>query len=370
MKSLLHRHELLLFSLLRSGLNFGAKELDFAPEDITQKEWRDCYKLAAAQGVMAIALDGVRRLDLAMSMPRDLRLCWALAVEKYEQKYEKYCSAASKLSAVLSSRSISMVQLKGVGFSNYYPIPSHREGGDIDIYTCSSDHKALSDKQANLLADQILTEIADALEYYGGKHSNFFFQGIPIENHKHFLNKDSIPLARKYDPQLRFILNPRVVNLCDGRYSVLVPSHEFNCLFISFHAAQHYESGLSLHHIVDWAVLLNSQACRMPGFVDDQKFLRFVNALAYIACELLGLDIELDADADFSKQLLLDILRPKYPQKAVLTGLSKAGIIKYKVRRLLYTHKRKSSIFDLSLGERLLKSVISHLIHPSTIFGT
>ncbi|MCS3155123.1 nucleotidyltransferase family protein [Phocaeicola dorei] len=45
--------------------------------------------------------------------------------------------------------------MKGVGLSTYYPIPSHREGGDIDIFTYSADHSRKSDAEANLLADLV-----------------------------------------------------------------------------------------------------------------------------------------------------------------------------------------------------------------------
>lgn len=46
--------------------------------------------------------------------------------------------------------------IKGVGFANNYPIPSHREGGDIDIFTYSADSSGLSDREANSLADKLM----------------------------------------------------------------------------------------------------------------------------------------------------------------------------------------------------------------------
>lgn len=45
-----------------------------------------------------------------------------------------------------------------MGLSTYYPIPSHREGGDIDIFTYSADHSRKSDAEANRLADRLMEE--------------------------------------------------------------------------------------------------------------------------------------------------------------------------------------------------------------------
>lgn len=79
-----------------------------------------------------------------------------MAVERCEKRYRYYCRVISDLSTFYATHGITAVQLKGVGFANNYPIPSHREGGDIDIFTYSSDSSGLSDREANSLADKLM----------------------------------------------------------------------------------------------------------------------------------------------------------------------------------------------------------------------
>jgi len=46
-------------------------------------------------------------------------LAWAMAVERYEAKYLRYCKTVDELSAFYAQHGITTVQLKGVGFSTY-----------------------------------------------------------------------------------------------------------------------------------------------------------------------------------------------------------------------------------------------------------
>lgn len=128
------KSELMLFALLRSSLHEKEVEQVFFHE-ATDDDWKQCHQIAAAQGVMALAWDGVLRLPAELMPFRNLKLTWAMAVEKYEVKYRRYCQTVDELSTFYASHGIATIQLKGIGFSTYYPFPEHREGGDIDIYT-------------------------------------------------------------------------------------------------------------------------------------------------------------------------------------------------------------------------------------------
>ena len=128
------KSEQMLFALLRSSLHEQEVEQVFF-QHATADDWKQCYQTAISQGVMALAWDGVMRLPQELHPAKNLKLAWAMAVERYEAKYLRYCKTVDELSAFYAQHGITTVQLKGVGFSTYYPVPSHREGGDIDIYT-------------------------------------------------------------------------------------------------------------------------------------------------------------------------------------------------------------------------------------------
>ena len=128
----LHKQEGMLFALLRASLHQKKTETCFF-EGASADDWKACYKLACQQGVMALAWDGVLKLPAEMIPPKALRITWGMAVQAYEKKYEHYCNTIQELTDFYLRRGIMTVQLKGVGLSTYYPVPSHREGGDIDI---------------------------------------------------------------------------------------------------------------------------------------------------------------------------------------------------------------------------------------------
>ena len=55
------KSELMLFALLRASLHEKEVEQVFFHE-ATDDDWKQCHQLAVAQGVMALAWDGVLRL--------------------------------------------------------------------------------------------------------------------------------------------------------------------------------------------------------------------------------------------------------------------------------------------------------------------
>ena len=132
MKNRLAAHEQMLFALLRASLHEKDTETSFF-EGISAQEWKDCYRLAALQGVMALAWDGAMRRPAELQPPKSIKLSWATGVEAYENKYFRYCNAINELSSFYAQHGIATMLLKGVGLSTLYPIPEHREGGDNDI---------------------------------------------------------------------------------------------------------------------------------------------------------------------------------------------------------------------------------------------
>lgn len=361
---MMKKSEQMLFALLRASLHEQEVEQDFF-QQATADDWKQCHQTAAIQGVMALAWDGVLRLPAELMPLRKLKLTWAMAVEKYEAKYRRYCKTVDELSAFYATHGIATVQLKGVGFSTYYPVPSHREGGDIDIYTYSADKNKMSDAEANALADKLMEQQGIEVQYHSYKHSNFYYKGIPIENHKSFLNVEEIQEAIVADEILHRELNPRTVALKEGK--VQIPSPAFNALFIAFHALQHYGSGIALHHLCDWAMILKHNRLQLPPELESKPFRQGVYAMTQLCNRYLGTSVPVDGGEKIAEEMMGEIMHPKY--ETVVPCTNKVGIILYKTKRLLHSHHLRSSVFDISLGKRIWKSVIDHLRNPETIFG-
>ena len=359
----MRKSEEMLFALLRASLHEQETETNFFV-NTTETDWDECFKLAKKQGVMALAWDGVLRLPTPLHPDMELKLQWGIKVERIERKYQRYCKVAHEITLLYKQHDIATLHLKGVGLSTLYPVPSHREGGDIDIYTYSAS-KNLSDQEANALADTLIQQQGIEVEHHSYKHSNFFYKGIPVENHKIFLNVKDIKEAIQANEILFRELNPHCVELPAGK--VQIPSPAFNTLFIAFHAMQHYGSGIALHHLCDWAVILKQYGLVIPKEMERLRFYQGIKALIRLCNDYLGTNVPVEGGEALANEMMQEILHPKY--NAVVPTKRKVGIILYKTRRLLHTHKLKSRVFDISLSRRIWSSIVIHIRKPQTIFG-
>ena len=361
----------MLFVLLKSSLNNAEAEPGVFVNASAQ-EWDQCCAIASKQGVLALAWKGVQSLPLELQPPKQLKFKWAMSVEKYEARHRRYCQAVQELQQLYSEHGIIAVQMKGVGFSAGYNRPQHREGGDIDIFTYSADCSKMSHREANSLADKLMEQMGNPVEMHGYKHSNFYFKGIPVENHKYFLN---VQINRRFlgglNKLLHEVLLPHEVELYNGEYKILVPSPVFNTLFISCHAFQHYGSGIALHHLYDWATILKNHGLHIHHEVKNKKFLRAIAAMTHLCNLHLGTSIDLsgypDGYEEMADEMLKEMLYPIYSKVVPYTGYAKIFI--YKTKKVLRSAKLANDVFGASLFGRLMESFIAHLMHPSLIFG-
>lgn len=408
----LNRREKLLLALLRLGFGHCAEngQDDALFDRVSAGEWSDCYSMACKQGVMALAWDGVLKLQKGKQPPLNVKIPWAMAVERYEKRYAEFCKAIEELSTLYRNNGIATVQLKGVGLSSCYPVPQHREGGDIDIYTfalenlessakiperssedasCSKDRgdcesvAMKSDRQANDFADELMRRAGIEVENHSYKHSNFNYKGIPIENHKCFLNVKHYKYGAYLDNFLRREMEPEKVVLQGCSSAVLVPSLKFNSVFIPFHAFQHYGCGLTLHHLCDWAVLVRRGALeKWPQEVDDKDFLTGIAAFSILSDALLGTDsrmhekwcairsgiVEMNRARELACKMLKEMLSPEFENEIPVNG--KVQILVYKTRRLLHRYRLINEVIKTSLLSNLWKSVVVHVKNPLLIFKT
>ena len=202
------------------------------------------------------------------------------------------------------------------------------------------------------------------------KHSNFYYKGVPIENHKFFLNVEHYPVAVQVDKLLKQCLNPRPTELLDGECCILTPSPSFNTLFLAFHASQHYGSGIALHHLCDWAMLIKRYGLQLPQELTDKHFLEAIAAFTQLCNWYLGTQVEVKGGEDLADEILQEVLHPRYPHKAGVPVRGKWNILVYKTKRFLYMAKVSNRILYLPLWKRIWKSVVAHVLRPETIFQT
>ncbi len=364
----LTRSEKMLFALLRQALQTTPPERALFA-GATVDEWRTCRNLSVRQGVMALAWDGVATLPADLQPPRPLKLAWAVAVERYTARYHRYCRTVSELAASYAEHGIRTIQLKGVGLSTCYPRPERREGGDIDIYACSADPTRMSDAEANCLADELMRRQGiDVETAHSAKHSEFFYKGIPVENHRTFLDVNDSRMAAAMERILHCELHPQQVALPVKGCHVWIPSPAFNRLFVAFHAIQHYGAGLALHHLCDWACLLNRYGLELPPEVTDRRFLQAVAALTLLANRLLGTQAPLPVAGvePLAERMLQEMLHPRYVNEVPVRSYT--GVFLYKLRRLVYRQRLRSEVLDETIAGTVVRSLRSVVRHPKNLF--
>ncbi len=361
----------MLLALLASALN-GKRAVEELFSPAAEQDWRECYKMAAEQGVMAIAWDGVLALPAACQPPRAVKLPWALAVEKYEQRYERYCHTVQELTDTFRPHGIGLMQLKGVGFSACYPVPAHREGGDIDVYLYSLDPLGMTDSEARERGERLMEEQGIGIERtHSKKHNEFYYRNIMIESHKTFLNVYNTPEAKPMEAWLHTQKQPVAAALCGGRYTVSVPGDAFNAVFIGFHAAQHYVHGLSLHHLCDWACMVRRGGLSLlPAEQTDRKVMRFLQAFTALAVQHLGVEAEnVPYDGAYAAAIFHEMLYPAFSADAAkaLQGNPWRTLI-YKTRRFFHRNRKINSVFTISLASRLREVYKNNVKDPARLF--
>ena len=278
----LDKDTLYFIRLVSSGAGLGAAPVsDTADTAVTPGSWERIYRMAADHGLSAVVWDGIRRLPAAVQPPRETRIRWALSAEKLEERYRHQQQTVSKLAARFSEEGLRMLLLKGLGLSRDYPIPEHRECGDIDIYLYGQSDKG----------DRILHEIGAHLYFDVPKHSEYVWDGVLIENHRTILNVRRNRTERELNALLvRLLEKDGTHGLAPG---IQTPPATFNAIFLIRHAAVHFQKeGIVLRHLCDWACFLTRHWDEIDHALfrtamEDYRMDRFADLMTAAAVEYL-----------------------------------------------------------------------------------
>lgn len=362
-----------LFALIHSGLasdeSFSAAK--FAPlfGDVENRpDWNAIYKLSAAQGVLAVAWDGLQRLIDAGVIAEDMRpsrsemLQWVYNVQTIEDKYHRQKEVIGRLAKLYSSAGIDMMVLKGYGLSLCYPVPEHRPCGDIDIwlYGCQKQ------------ADDLLRNRGIKVDEDVHHHTVFHLAGIMIENHFDFLNVHAHVSNRGLEKILQEQVKVEHESVPVGEGRVKLPPANFNALFLLRHSASHFAAEkIGLRHLTDWALFVERYGDEidwtwLERVAREYNMHRFLYCLQYAAAECSGMDIRRFHDFGVDKlagRVLNDVLFPEFSEQ------KPAGFIKlniYKCRRWWANRWKHNIVYRESLFATFFQQLYSHLLKPKT----
>lgn len=240
---------------------------------LTAETWREVYRLAANHAVIALAWDGVERMqaqapEVLQSMPADLMGKWFTDVQTIVAANSRMAAQAQSIRESLAAGGFASQILKGASMAAYYPLPTHRQSADIDLWVLPAKGQYLSEHRATLIA--FLRQQSDVsvgeIVYH---HIETMVNGTDVEFH--------VTPTWLCNP----LHNSRLQALFAQADSMTPQLQELYALLHAFRHINH--DGLALRHVLDyWLVCRANRAAGIhePAALYLQLgLLTFANAL-------------------------------------------------------------------------------------------
>lgn len=352
----------ILFSALRSGLFGGDVEAERF-QGLTAEEWQQLFRMAAQQGVVAIVYDVVSQLPKDCQPPRNIHIQWALSVEAIENRHEMQRKTFALLANLWAEHGIQTIVMKGLAIGTYFPQPAHRECGDLDCFLVK-DGSTTSDGYE--IGNQICEQIGAKVERDYYKNSHIKYRGLMVENHRFYLPVRGGRKVKELELHLEKVaLRDKTSFVPDTK--LIVPSADFNALFLTMHGLNHFLSeGIKLRHILDWALLLKAEQnninwAEFYHWADRLHMTRFADALTAISVKQFGLEITntaIHTTSPYADRVLEDTLFKS-------EGLFNKGYSAWKSR---FVQVRNKFSYTWKYHKIYQKSVIIELIRSAFAF--
>lgn len=330
-------------------------------------DWEKMFSIAQEASVSAIALDSYGKLPKG-TVPANIVAQMLETQLEVEQKHAQQERVLGELSERFSKKGIETIQLKGIGLSMDYPVPRHRYGGDIDLFTRLKGTVTEQRSNSSDIIDDMMVAEGRQVDDYNlpkYKHSEFDYNGVRIENHRYFVNKECLDEAGKIDEFLHKSLNPRVKILPNGT-KILVPSKEFNTVFLAQHAFQHYIfGGIDIHHLTDWGMHIKENGLNFPDELKGTRLEKFTYALTNLSNKYLGTKVDAPVNKEYEETLFKTILNPAMDDMP--EGLNNAEVLMYKLKRFIKRANRARQYGGRSVVSSLIDSSIRKIKNPSSI---
>lgn len=277
------------FTVLRAGL-WGVAD---KAQDLSSFDWKEVLMLAKEQTVPGIVTDGFSAMKSSgTSVSIDSKSAEWLMLQTIgaERANARLNALVAETCALFKRDGVDYRLLKGQGTALNYPHPEHRSPGDIDYLLDDENYS-----RASALLSPKATELCP--EDAHKKHFGMFFPGgLEIELH----GTARAGFGRRFDD----VIDSMQAEMFAGKdfrswdclgTEVLLPSVNFDAVFIFTHFVQHfYHGGLGLRQICDWTMHLH----RFAKEIDRDWVLHRLRALdmlnewkafGYLAVNSLGL---------------------------------------------------------------------------------
>lgn len=268
----------LFFELLQ--ISTGAR--DKLRHTYADEDWLAALTIARYQAINGVLFSAIENLPKEQCPSREPIIRWLASADNIERFSLRIMEAGDAAVKYFRSCGFPCCILKGSSVARYYPVPSRRSSGDIDIWLGGTryeiyDFARKSDKEGKLYG----------VNYHHIHYHLFDDVHLEIHIHPSYL---SSPLR-----------NYRFHRWCDmyrPTFEADAPSLAFDRVFILLHCYRHINgSGVGLRQIMDYYYVLRQ------GFTEDEKrdavywikklgMYRFASGLMWVLRDIFGLQSE------------------------------------------------------------------------------
>ena len=269
-------------------------------------EWEFLFKNADKHGLLGVTSTAVEKLAERIDIPQEARLNWSLVAAQIRDHNARQQKASAKLYRTFLESGFRNCILKGQAAAAYYPEPSLRQSGDIDLWAEGSRQDVLSFLQKHFHVRSVV--------YH---HCNpKIFKGIEVEVHftPTWMNS---PFANRRLQRWFSACADTQFSHFDERVGCCTPLPRFDGVYLLLHIYRHVlQEGIGLRQLLDYHYLLTHLgADDRHAIVCDLKSLglyRFARAVMYVLQETFRTDdviLLCPPDARSGETLLQSILQ-------------------------------------------------------------
>lgn len=332
-------------------------------------DWIGLKTLADRQGLSAVVLDGIDKLNTnsTSQLSLELKLEWiGEVIRNYEQRYAAYEKAIGALAGFYNRHGYKMMVLKGYACSLSWPKPEHRPCGDIDIWQFGQWKEA----------DKCLAENKRKIKIDSNHHHHtvFKWQGFSVENHYDFVNVHHSKSNAKLERVFKELGADDSYSIEVNGERVYLPSPNLHALFLLRHMMIEFAaSSASLRQLADWAFYAKMHKEEIDWtWLDDilerYGMKRLYDVFNSICIGDLGFDVNIfpkvQFDTSIKDKVLNEILSPAIPNEKPKNVFAR---MVWKWHRWKANEWKHQLVYKESMWSSFWSGVWNHLLKPSSI---
>ena len=330
----------------------------------TDSDWKQCYEMALAQGVLAMIFPAISSLPKESRPPFELFAKWMTYTQSIAAQSQYKQQVVEKTGHWLAEDGLSTLILKGFSLSVLYPNSKLREFCDIDIFS-GSNYDAVND---------CFAKHGVRVSSVDGHHAYLNVDGVSVEHHFAFHNTKVKHGLKGPEEELQELASscwqPTSIS------GICFPSPLFTALFVGWHAHEHFlQEKIQLRHVIDWVLslrqLTNHEAEQLNEIKRNTGWGSFIDTLTAMAIHQLNLptewfpatEIELanKVNGEQEQRVWNDILFAPHTAKSKSSSLRRINIAK----RIMKNNWKFKTYSNINATQLLLMETMGHLKHKT-----